>query len=309
MHTQSRFERRRFSRGLLQVADPKIWIASTIPVVLATTLAYRSTGRIHVGWLLLVLLGIYLIEVSKNAVNEFVDYQSGVDLTVAPTNQTPFSGGKRAIVDGHLTLREALAVAWAGGALGAAVGVIVVILRAPHVLWIGVIGLSLAVFYSAAPLKLAYRGLGELSVGTAFGPLLMLGAYLVQARDGAETAAILGIPIGLLIANVLWINQFPDYAADKACGKRNGVVRLGLRRAAFVHSALYLTAYASIAAFAVFRGEPGWILGLASLPLALKGSIVAHHHYGDVSTLIRANALCLQVYVVTGVCLTIASFL
>jgi len=68
----------RIFTGFWQLADPKIWISSTVPMVVGAALAYGNTGQFNFYWFLVSLLGIYLIEIGKNAVNEFVDFQSGV---------------------------------------------------------------------------------------------------------------------------------------------------------------------------------------------------------------------------------------
>src|SRR5690606_13695116 len=94
-------------QGFWQLADPKVWVASTVPMLVAATLAYRDLGFVHLGWLLAVAIGVYLIEIGKNAVNEVVDFQSGADRFVAPEDRTPFSGGKKTLTEGRLTTGEA----------------------------------------------------------------------------------------------------------------------------------------------------------------------------------------------------------
>lgn len=298
---------KRIGAGLVQLADPKVWIASTAPIAAATALAYRDTGTIHFGWLLATLAGIYLIEIGKNAVNEVVDYQSGVDLLVAEEDITPFNAGKKTITQGLLSVGCVKAVAWVTLILGAAVGFAIVWHREPRVLWIGLAGLFAAVAYSLPPFKLAYRGLGELTVGLAFGPLLMQGAYLVQAGRFSLEAGLIGLVLGLLIANVLWINEFPDYYADKRAGKMTGVVRLGKERAVAVYGAIYALAYAALALAAVWLHQAVWFVGFVSAPKAIESVIVARKHYDDTPRLVRANAMTVEVYGLTGLALAIAA--
>ena len=83
----------RLIQGVWRLADPKLCIASTVPMVVSTAMAYKALGYIDIYWLFLSFFGVYLIETGKNAINEVVDYKSGVDRFVTPDKRTPFSGG------------------------------------------------------------------------------------------------------------------------------------------------------------------------------------------------------------------------
>ncbi len=124
------------------------------------------------------------------------------------------------------------------------------------------VGIACAFFYHAGPLRLAYRGWGESAVALCYGPLIATGTNLVQRGRISMDVVLASLPLGLLIAAFLWINQFPDYRADRAAGKRNLVVRLGRERAS--------TGFALLVAAALLLGLglPGLRLGmLAALPL------------------------------------------
>jgi len=104
-----------------------------------------------------------------------------------------------------------------------------------------------AYFYVEPRVRLASRGLGELLTGLCFGPLVVLGTYYVQTQEISFAAFMAGVPVGFLIANVLFINQFPDKEADQAVGKTHWVVRLGKKKAAEVFVILVSAVYASVA--------------------------------------------------------------
>src|SRR5690606_6071379 len=128
MVTMNRMNARLWS-GFWQLADPKIWIASTVPMLVAAALAYSDTGRFDFIWFLLSVTGVYLIETGKNAINEYVDYKSGADRNVTPENRTPFSGGKKTIVDGKLTLQEVKVIACGTMLAACAIGLFIVVYR------------------------------------------------------------------------------------------------------------------------------------------------------------------------------------
>jgi len=300
---------RRLWVGFWQIADPKIWIASTIPMAVGGAIAYAQTGIFSWYWFIAGLLAIYLLEIGKNAINEYVDYLSGVDRFVTADKRTPFSGGKKTIIDGKLTLRENLVIGIVTIALGCLVGLYIVVAREYTILWFGLAGVFFALFYSLPPFQFAYRGFGELAVGFTFGPLITIGTYLVQTGSVSPLVVIASLPLGLIIANVLWINQYPDYEADLQGGKMNGVVRLGKKKGVTVYAVLFGLAYLFLLILAVFSKNILWLLPLISIPPAIKAVLVAKKHYNNIPLLIEANAKTIQVYQLTGLSMIAAALL
>lgn len=300
---------KRLWEGFWQIADPKIWVASTIPMLVGAALAYGVTGRFSLPWFLLSLIGIYLIEIGKNSINEYVDYKSGVDINIAPENRTPFSGGKKTIVQGKLTLDEALYIGIATFLLACAIGLIIVVFREPKILWVGLLGVFIAIFYSVPPFKFAYSGLGEFAVGFTFGPLITLGIYMVMAGVFDYRVMVVGLPIGFLISNVLWINQYPDYEADKQGNKKNWVVRLGKEKGLKIYEILFILAYISFILLAIVYKNPFWLLGWISIPLAIKSVQIARRELNDIQKLMKANSNTILIYQITGLSMIIATFL
>lgn len=300
---------KRLWTGFWHLADPKIWISSTVPMLVAAALAYNLKGSFDFYWFCWTLLGIYLIEIGKNAINEVVDYNSGVDLFVTKEERTAFSGGKKTIVDGKLTVFEAKVIAVLTMAAAALIGIYISAYREPKVFLIGVIGFILAIIYSLPPFKLAYRGLGELTVGLTFGPLIVLGTYLVQTHTISPEIIPVSLPIGLLITNVLWINQYPDYNADKKGAKQNWVVRLGREKAILIYVLLFGLSYLSLFLIFIVFKNPFWLLPFVSLPLVLEAIKTARKYYDNVSKLVLANLRTVQVYQLFGLSLFIAALL
>jgi 1,4-dihydroxy-2-naphthoate octaprenyltransferase len=252
--------------GLARLADPKVSLASFASLFLGSAAA-AVAGPLHGGWLLLTVLGIFAIEVAKNAMGEVVDWDSGVDQAVAPDERSPFSGGKRVLVDGLLSRRETQGIGAIAYAVGIACGLAIAFGRAPVVLWIGLVGVALAHAYHGWPLRLAYHGLGELAVMVTYGPLIAAGAYAVQVGHLDRAVVLAALPLGLLIGAFLWINEFPDHRADAAGGKRNLVVRLGRQRASRVFAAILAVAFGLLVLLPFLGLPPGVLLGLvAAIP-------------------------------------------
>jgi 1,4-dihydroxy-2-naphthoate octaprenyltransferase len=255
--------------GLWRLADPKISITSAAAMMIGAPLAARD-GQLDWTWLFITGLALFCMEVAKNAWGDIYDFDSGTDLAVKTEDRTNFSGGKRVLVEQLLTRRQTWVITFAFGITGVALGVGIVFLQAPMAVWIGVVGLVLGWSYHGPPLQLVYRGLGELDVVLCYGPLVSLSTYVIQTNSYSLDVFWLSLPLGLFIAAFLWVNEFPDYDADKACGKNNLVVKLGKPQAARLLPLIYLGACILLLLLPFISNLPKTVwLGLIAAPPAL----------------------------------------
>jgi 1,4-dihydroxy-2-naphthoate octaprenyltransferase len=291
----------------LQLADPKIWTASLVPFVLGNCLSVASGFRfqwIPTGLALIVLI---FIEVSKNGFNEYFDFLSGADRYVRPEDRTSFSGGKKVIVDQILTLSEVKNISLIFLSLAITHAIPVLLFR-PTLIWFGVVGLFLSIAYSVPPFRLSYRGLGEIAVGFVFGPVIVNGSYFIHAGKLDLAPILLSLPIGFMISAVLWINEIPDVEADRKANKWNIVARLGREKAIPGYFFLFLCAYLSIVVASFLLRNPWLILSLSSLFIVLRANKHLRHYVWKTQKLVKANALTIQAYLLTGLLLSILSF-
>jgi 1,4-dihydroxy-2-naphthoate octaprenyltransferase len=235
-------------------------------IFLGASLA-AADGDIHVGWLVVTIFGFFAIEVAKNASGDIYDYET--DMAVAQEDHTDFSGGKRVLVDGLLSRFQTWTIAIIFYVLGLGLGVMIVIFREPLAIWPGVIGLILAWSYNGPPARFAYRGLGELDVAVCYGPLICISTYLIQLGEVTRDVVLVSIPLGILIAAFLWVNEFPDYEADRKSQKRNLIVRLGRHRASRLLPLIYGAAFLIVALLPLASLPRSiWLGGLAMIPAA-----------------------------------------
>ena len=258
----------RFRRALWRLADPKISLTSAASIYLGVSVA-SVEGHFSPAWVVVTLLAFFCIEVAKNAWGDVFDYDSGADQAVAPEDRTPFSGGKRVLVDGLVTRRQTWAIAAVFTLAGLLLGLAIVLWREPAALWIGLVGFVLGWSYHGPPLRLAYRGLGELDVVLCYGPLIALSTYLIQAHALSWDVFWLSLPLGIIIAAFLWVNEFPDAPSDRRVGKRNLVVVLGRRRAARVLPLIYLAALVILLLPAAGLPRTVWLGAAAMIPAGL----------------------------------------
>jgi 1,4-dihydroxy-2-naphthoate polyprenyltransferase len=275
--------------------------ATFVPVLLGIAVAAWANG--FSWWLALVtLIGGGCIHLGLNIANDVFDTTSGAD--AANVNPTQFSGGSRVVHYGLLSLRTITLLSLAFYAIGIAIGVGLAAVRGWDLLWLGVAGALLSLFYTAPPLKLVHRGLGEIVVLLGFGPIMTLGAYFVQAREYDLEPLLVSIPVGILIALVLYVNEVPDRPADAAAGKRTLPVRLSKDAVVNGYAAAVALTFALIAVFAV----AGWIvrpaiIALAAAPLAVPVYRALREHYEEPYTLMPAMAKNIQLHLATGVLL------
>lgn len=297
-----------FGKGFWQLADPKIWTASMVPFILGTCVAAGAGFQIHRLYALLAILVIILVEIGKNGVNEYYDYKSGADLYVAAIDRTQFSGGKKVIVDGLLTLRQ---VGWISFIClsAAVVFALPLVIHSPQIIWFGIAGIFLSIAYTMPPLQLSYRGLGEIAVGLTFGPIIVTGAYFLQTKRIDVAPILLSIPLAFLIANVLWINEIPDVEADRKAGKMNLVARRGRSKAFYGYRLLFILAYASVITCAILLKNPIYISSIITSLFAFKAVRIARDHVMDTQKLTAANGLTILNYLATGIMLSIASLI
>jgi 1,4-dihydroxy-2-naphthoate octaprenyltransferase len=288
---------RAFWRGFWRLADPRITLASVSSLGLGAVAAAR-VAALSWPWLALSFLGIFAIEVAKNASGEIFDFDSGADLAVAEEDRSPFSGGKRVLVDGLLTRNHTWWIAGAGYALGIFAGLSITLGREPRVLLLGLPGVALAWFYHAPPIRLSYRGLGEAGVAIAYGPLILSGTYLVQRHGLPLSIALLSVPLGILIAAFLWVNEFTDCRADSSVGKRTLVVRLGRPRAARVLVLLYSLAFLLQVLLPLWGWPRGVWWGLVAAPFAFLATMRALNAPLDAGRMIQAQSFALAAFVV-----------
>jgi 1,4-dihydroxy-2-naphthoate octaprenyltransferase len=275
--------------------------ATFVPVLLGIAVAAWANG--FNWWVaLLTVIGGACIHLGLNVANDVFDTTSGAD--AANVNPTQFSGGSRVVHYGLMSLRTITLMSIGFYAVGIGIGLILAATRGWDLLWLGVAGVILSVFYTAPPFKLVHRGLGEIVVALGFGPIMTLGAYYVQAQEYGLEPLLASLPVGILIALVLYVNEVPDRPADAAAGKRTLPVRLSKETIVNAYAAAVAVAFGLIVVFAV----AGWIvrpaiIAVAAAPLAVPVYRALRDHYEEPYTLMPAMAKNIQFHLATGVLL------
>ncbi len=290
-------------KTMIKVTRAPFFASLVTSVLVGTTLAWHK-GSFHWGYFLLTLIGIVCINAGMNMSNDYFDHLSGND----EVNQelTPFSGGSRTIQEGILSAKQVLMWSLLFFLVGIVIGLYLAFARGWLVLWLGMAGVFLAFFSSAPPFRLNYlgHGLGELATGIGTGPLIVLGSHYVQSQRTTYEALWASILMGLLGAALIWINEFPDYEADRAVGKKTLVVLLGRQRAVWGYIGLLVAFYVVVVVGVALSLLPSTLLlAFLSLPLAYRGIRGVMRFHSNTPRLIPASAATIQLYLANGLLL------
>jgi 1,4-dihydroxy-2-naphthoate octaprenyltransferase len=280
--------------------------ATIVPVILGIAIA-AAHGAFDALTALLTVIGASFVQLGLNVANDVFDSMQGADeANVTPTR---YSGGSRVIQYGLVSFRRMAATAAVFYLGAAAIGIVLLSLRGSvALLAIGVVGVIVSLAYTAPPLKLVYRGLGEIAVAVGFGPLMLLGAYVVQT-GGALTwePLVASIPIALLVALILYVNEIPDRRGDERAGKRTLPVRFGRDTIILGYDVTIIAAYGTLVAGVGLGILPiPAVLALLTIPLARRVHAGLGPNYDNPYGLMAVMALNIQVHVFAGALLLAA---
>ncbi len=245
------------------------YFLATRPAFLLATLAACILGfasakqsvELQAALAVMTILLAFLMHAGVNVLNDYFDALNGTD-ALNEGRLYPFTGGSRYIQNGLLTIQQTARYGYALLILAMFGGLWLVSKVGVGLLIIGAAGVFVGWAYSALPLRLNSRGLGEICVLLGFLGVV-IGADYVQRQSFAWQPVIVGMPYALLVTNLLFINQFPDAAADASVGKWHWVVRLSAVRACWVYPCLAVLAMLWLVLAVIFKGLP--TLTLAAL--------------------------------------------
>jgi 1,4-dihydroxy-2-naphthoate octaprenyltransferase len=234
-------------------------------VLLGIALAARQPVPLSLTEVVLVLVGGLLAHAAVNLLNEYDDFRSGLDHL---TQRTPFSGGSGALPAAPGAAPAVLAAGLVALAGVTIIGVAFLWWRGWPMLAVGLPGLALVVAYTRWLTRSPWVCL--MAPGLGFGPLMVLGTMLALGGTPDATSLWVSLVVGLLVSELLLLNQLPDRDADRYVGRRHLVILLGAHRAARLVGVLLLAAFAVVALGILVGGLPttAWLVWLV-LPGAL----------------------------------------
>jgi 1,4-dihydroxy-2-naphthoate octaprenyltransferase len=275
----------------------RIWLMAARPRTLPAAIAPVLVGTALAGWLhvfhplrfVAALIGAIFIQIGTNLSNDYSDARRGAD-------SEDRLGPVRVTAGGLVPPRRVLIATYLTFGVAVLAGVYLIIVAGWELLLIGVASIAAGVLYTGGPKPYGYEGLGELFVFLFFGIVAVAGSFFVQVGDFRWEAFALAVPVGLIAAAILVVNNTRDLDTDRRAGKRTLAVRMGPKRSRAFYATIVLLAYVLAPVTWIFGPLTAWLLlSWLSLPLALKViRLVREHTDGPSLNVALANTGQLQ---------------
>lgn len=277
--------------------------AAIVPAVVGTAAAVAGGSPFNPLYFALILLSLVAIQAGANLLKGYYEAQDRTVPPSSPGSWIAFDSG--AAVGLSKEPRTVLRVAWIFLSAGVAVGLVLVALTQSVVLLaFGVAGFVLAWSYSSPPLKLSYRGIGELSTFFAFGPIMTVGATVAFGSQGVVGSLVASVVLGFLAAAISFSRYFPNEVEDRAKGKRTPVTIVGTQRATSLLVALWWAPICLVLLW--YSQDPRLLAGLLPLPFVLAASAWIPGAVARVRSFSPMIALTVLAHLLAGVGLTVA---
>lgn len=252
---------------------PQFLLLSPILVFLGMSMAL-GRGEFNTLNYVLANIGLILLHASVNTLNDYNDYKSGIDLKV---KRTPFSGGSGILPAGTLTPRTVLWIGLVTFFLAVPIGVYFVIIYGTGLLPLFALGAIFVLLYTSHITKIG-GGMAEIAAGLGLGTLPVYGTYIIMGGKFDWATLYASIPSGILVFNLLFLNEFPDADADRTAGRKTIPIVFGIKKSGVIYSTLVMMIYTWIACGVIFSLMPVWtLLAILTFPIglkAIKGSLM-----------------------------------
>jgi 1,4-dihydroxy-2-naphthoate octaprenyltransferase len=279
---------------------------SFLPAALGAVAAWAITGKFSLECYVVVMIAVTLNHIALNMTDDYYDFKHSVDQT-SVRGKNPYSGGSGLLTSGAIKPAHMRLAFFSLYLLTCAAGIWLTVTRGWQVLAFGLLGVLSAYFYTAPPIRYAYRGFGELSQLINFSLVIGLGSYFVQAQVFSWEAAFAVLPLGFMMFSMITINEIPDAGEDGASGKRTLVVRFGRLVGIRLYGAGLACAYLIILVSPLVGRATYWVyLGLLSLPWSARALAVLLKNYTNPVAMAPANMLTIRAHNLTGILLIAA---
>lgn len=247
--------------------------SATVPFVVGIVWAISDKMNFSITMSLLGIVAVFCICVSCHFLGEIFDQKE--DRNTHIYGRSKFAGGTLMVADGHLGQGEVAIGAVVALMIAFVCGLIISFYYFSFLLFgLGAFGAVSAILYSIPPMRLVKRGLGEVLIGICFGWLTLVTGYATACGTLPANSLLMCLPIAFSIFNVILINEYPDYYADKDAGKNNLVIRIGKERSSKVYGLVNFLALVSLLAISLILHPGSYLYLLLLIPTAFFSAVL-----------------------------------
>ena len=260
-------------------------IAGIFPYLLGSSIAYHNTASFHLDYFTVGLAGILFALLAIEYLNEYFDAEVGTDQMFS-LERRPVSPYYKFIGFGALLVAFLTALFLTSR-------------RGYPIMGFSIIGALAIIFYVGPPVKLSYRGWGEITIALTYGLFMTMGSFYLQTQKIVLDVLQASSPVCLFLVAITLANEIPDYYQDKLAGKKNIVVRLGRHNTSRLFGAVLLATYALLC-FELLTGllpPLSWLIML-TLPLAFRSYRIAVKYHDQPAEFIPAIRGAIVLYLV-----------
>jgi|DewCreStandDraft_4_1066084.scaffolds.fasta_scaffold00054_58 1,4-dihydroxy-2-naphthoate octaprenyltransferase len=273
-------------------------VVSFIPCILGGIIAYYHFPQTF-DWFVFILVTIGIVSAHSAAdfIDDYFDFKTGN----LGNKEKQFHDSP--LIDGKVTLRKVLIATIIFLTIAIGIGIFLLFKVGMPVIIMMAIGAFIVLFYTAPPIKLNYRGIGETMLFIAFGPLTVFGVYFVLTNNFSIEPIIISLPLGIFTMNVGLVSNIFDYFDDISSNKKSIPVRFGQLLATKILTIVIFIAFASIITVVILGLTPVWtLIGLLPMPLAYQ-VVKATRNYEDNNNYTRAMTKAIALTSITGILL------
>ena len=274
-------------------------------VVLGAATAVWYGSPLNFSYLTLALIGALGAHISVNALNEYQDFESGLDFNTEPT---PFSGGSGSLPRNPDKSHVALITGIISLTVTGLIGIYFLYIRGVWLLPVGLLGFVTIVAYTKWITKNPFLCL--IAPGLGFGPLMVMGTDFVLTGTYSWTSFIASLVPFFLVSDLLLLNQFPDVEADRTVGRHHFPIAIGRKASVTLYVAFLGSTYATVVV-GYMAGKFPWegFLALGSIIFAVPTVRGVTRFADDIPKLIPYMGRNVVVIILTPVLLAIGLFI
>jgi len=279
---------------------------SIFPATIGALVSWAVNYAFSTWYFLLVIAGVVVNHIALNMTDDYFDFKHAVDHLKAG-EKNPYTGGSGTLTSGLITPQAMFRTFSVLYLMTLAIGLYLTRERGLPILAFTLFGIFCSIFYTAPPLRIAHRGLGELALLINFGATIGLGSYFAQAQQLSLEAFFATLPCGIMLFSMIIINEIPDLEEDRQAGKMTLIASYGRRTSIKLYGLSWAATYLLIVTGVAIRVlSPFALLALLSFPLTYRSLQVLREQYADPKRLAPANLAMIKAHALTSLLLIAA---